>query len=289
MYDYKDKIQQLIAQNQLDEAIETLQSNVKKYLFKNKDSSVNELNNILITNLGKLNDLKKEKMFGTLEKSSEKQAKAEVCKAIFYVLDQLPEEFYLHFDIIWENEKFGYFTDLRDGNRYKVVKIGSQIWMAENLRFKVLNGCWAYDDNEENAKKYGYLYDWETACKVAPKGWHLPSDDEWKQLEIALGMSKTEADKEWLRGEGIGAKLKSVSGWKYEGNGTNESGFNALPVGCCKINGSFNEDGYNANVWSSTPRGGEDAWYHSLGCNYSGVGRYDGFRTYGFSVRLIKD
>ena len=84
----------------------------------------------------------------------------------------------------------GTFTDSRDGNTYKWIEIGNQIWMAENLNFHANSGCWVYDNNPENADTYGRLYNWETARNVCPDGWHLPSDNEWKELEVYLGISQ---------------------------------------------------------------------------------------------------
>jgi uncharacterized protein (TIGR02145 family) len=123
----------------------------------------------------------------------------------------------------------GAFTDSRDGKSYKTVKIGKQTWMAENFAFKAKknafnsdSGWYSYNNKEENGIKYGYLYDWETAERICPTGWHLPTPDDWQVLINLLG-------------EQPGKKLKSTSGWTgvadKNGNGTNSSGFNALPGG----------------------------------------------------------
>jgi len=78
----------------------------------------------------------------------------------------------------------GMVKDIRDNSEYKWKQIESQIWMIENLRFKTDTGCWAYDNNNENLNKYGYLYNWEGAKAVAEnfKGWRLPTNEDCSKL-----------------------------------------------------------------------------------------------------------
>ncbi|HNW89382.1 MAG TPA: fibrobacter succinogenes major paralogous domain-containing protein [Bacteroidales bacterium] len=204
---------------------------------------------------------------------------------------------------------FQTFTDARDGKTYKTVTIGSQTWMAENLAFKADKGCWAYDDNEANVATYGYLYDWETAKRVCPAGWHLPSEAEWQTLFALLG-GKYAAAK----------KLKSTSGWTidtklknesesftpkqkarnaknyiiYDGNGTNESGFNALPGGSRGGTKAYSKIGVNGYWWSST----QDYDYNADRTSWAMwlYSKYDfldwvclTFWDFGLSVRCVKD
>lgn len=186
-------------------------------------------------------------------------------------------------DGTWQYKNdYGTMKDGRDGKTYKTVSIGTQVWMAENLAYKASSGCWAYDNNSSNVSKYGYLYNWETAKKVCPSGWHLPSDAEWTKLSDNLG------------GENVaGKKLKSASGWKlYEGKnyGNNESGFNALPGGCrYDSDGSFDDAGTDGLWWSSTPNESEYAWIRSLDYYDGKVYRRKDYRKTSFSVRCAKD
>jgi len=111
----------------------------------------------------------------------------------------------------------GTFTDERDGQTYRTVRMpDGKVWMAQNLNYKPESGnSWCYNDDESMGEKYGRLYDWKTAKKVSPKGWHLPSRKEWNDLISA-------AD-----GEVAGMRLKSKSGWNKDRNGTDDFGFSA--------------------------------------------------------------
>lgn len=134
-------------------------------------------------------------------------------------------------------------VDERDGRKYKTVKIGQQIWMAENLNH-ALRGSHCYKNNAANCRKYGQLYSWGDAINVCPDGWHLPSVDEFKELIENVG------------GESAGKSLKSTAGWaKQDGkdcNGTDEYGFSVRAGGGDFF---FCEDCHmtkHATFWSST-------------------------------------
>lgn len=173
-----------------------------------------------------------------------------------------------------------YSRVLLNGVAYRYVKIGNQMWIAENLNLDVGNGCWCYENRQANCNKYGRLYTWEAAKRAANKiaGWHLPSDAEWKQLESYLG------------GRNIaGKKLKSTSGWKNGGNGNNSSGFSALPGGYRYDDGHFHYVGDNATFWTATAYSSSYAWGRYLGYDSSEVGRYGSSRDRGYSVRLVRD
>jgi uncharacterized protein (TIGR02145 family) len=101
---------------------------------------------------------------------------------------------------------------------YKTVTIGNQTWMAENLDYKTGNS-WCFKDSSSYCRKYGRLYDWETAMRACPSGWHLSSSEEWAELVEYVGGASV-----------AGKKLKSKSGW-YGNNGTDDYGFSALPGG----------------------------------------------------------
>jgi uncharacterized protein (TIGR02145 family) len=185
----------------------------------------------------------------------------------------------------------------------QTVTIGTQVWMTKNLDVsKFRNGdpipeaktteewenagknkqpAWCYyDNNPKNAEKYGKLYNWyavNDARELAPEGWHVPIYDEWKILFDLLG------------GSSAGVKLKSTSGWKDNGNGTNSTGFSGLPGGFCSIKGKFDYVGGYGYWWSSTESGSGSAVFHNF--EYSNGNTYssESLKGNGFSVRCLKD
>ena len=139
--------------------------------------------------------------------------------------------------------------DPRDGKIYKIVTMGTQIWMAENLAYNA-EGSECYLYNEAYCGKYGRLYDWGMALEACPSGWHLPSNGEWEQLhryaeDIPLPYTSYAA----------GKYLKAESGWNSNGNGENTQGFAALPGGrgYADGNGYFGSIGSDGYWWTSTP------------------------------------
>jgi len=171
--------------------------------------------------------------------------------------------------------------DERDYSLYKTVTIGNQCWMAENLRYDI-EDSWLNPKNP--SIEYGRLYNWDAAMKAAPKDWHLPSDSEWNELEMALGMPAADTVNTEFRGV-HGTKMKSTTGWNSSGNGTNASGFNAFPAGL----GSFYFLGDFASFWSSAENSSAGAWDRSLTNGSTGVGRYNYGKTNGFSCRCVKN
>jgi uncharacterized protein (TIGR02145 family) len=136
------------------------------------------------------------------------------------------------------------------------------------------------------------LYNWKTAKKVCPDGWHLPTDEEWKELERHLEMKVNESDKDGWRGTGSG-KLKETGfmHWDSPNEGaTNESGFTALPGGYRSYRGWFGHIGHYGRWWSSTECSSATAWYRGVASGFdSKVDRNSPFKTDGFSVRCVSD
>lgn len=195
-------------------------------------------------------------------------------------------------DLKYEGARSGGFTDTRLNEEYKWIKIGDQIWMAENLDFKTREGSWCLDDDEANCSMYGRLYDWETANHVCPDGWHLPTDEEWKDLERSLGMSIKETDKTSFRGSREGGKLKSdeQDTWKAPNKGaTDEYKFEALPGGYRMGSGEYKGLSQSALFWTATENGRVQAKCRELYYGRSDIYRDNAEKNNGFSVRCIKN
>jgi uncharacterized protein (TIGR02145 family) len=206
------------------------------------------------------------------------------------------------------------FTDSRDNHEYQAVRVSSQVWMAENLAYIPhvspsynQGGIWVYGYSgmdtavamqTANYKEYGCLYDWATASAdihgngkdICPPGWHLPADEEWKSLELALGMNPVELDSVGWRFSGdIGKKIKFESGWESDGNGSNSSSFGAKPAGYRYATGGFLGLGGYATFWTATVYDGESAIRRYLYYNQDAIGRFNDYSTSGFSVRCVRD
>lgn len=181
-----------------------------------------------------------------------------------------------------------------EGNFYTTVKIGNQTWMQQNLRVSVTPDSsailsYAYNDDPSNVEKYGRLYTWDVAMNgstaegaqgICPTGWHVPSDGEWKILEMNLGMTQQEADisNAW-RGAGVGIKLAKGG----------SSGYDAVYAGRRTNYGSYSLIDQYEYIWTSS-ESGQYAWRRCLEKGVSTVGRYNTFpKSYAFSIRCVKD
>ena len=217
-------------------------------------------------------------------------------------------------------------TDI-DGNMYATIEIGSQVWMAENLKVthypdgtpiteisdeaewndmspSTQAFCW-YNNEIEYRDTTGALYTWAAAINgvfsndtigpqgVCPDGWHLPSDAEWKELEMFLGMRQADADSHDWRGTDEGGQLKEVgfSKWALPNEGaTNTSGFTALPGGFRSLKGGFYNINTYAAFWTATENQGiSKSWYRTLNQNTAQVYRQYNNMQLGLSVRCVKD
>ena len=198
------------------------------------------------------------------------------------------------------NVNYGEMTDSRDGQVYKTVKIGNQVWMAQNLNYadsvktpSLKGRSWCFENDSTNCLTYGRLYTWAAAVDsqgICPEGWHLPNKSEWELLVETVGSQS-------------GSKLKSLAGWSYDGNGVDEFGFSALPAGyrlyaesleCGPIKTSrcasneFVGVGIDANLWTATEYNTKEAYYFHLGDDREDALLKPHEQTYGISVRCVK-
>jgi uncharacterized protein (TIGR02145 family) len=174
-------------------------------------------------------------------------------------------------------------TDPRDGYRYPIVAIGGLRWFAENLRFRTADSR-CYEKDEANCEDHGRLYRWRDALKACPAGWRVPSEEDWRALERALGMSQAEIEKEDGRGEPAGRRLK------FGG----DIGFNVRYSGWIDphLADSSRAMGRNAAYWTSTPGPPDEvsatAWHRDVAANRNSIWRSPVNVTYWLSVRCVK-
>ena len=205
-----------------------------------------------------------------------------------------------------------------DGNIYGTVQIGSQWWMAENLRVTHYrngaeivnitgNSDWAgtsagaycyYNNSSSHAAVYGALYNWNAITNqqnIAPTGWHVPTDEDWKALEMSLGMSPGEANNTETRGTDQGGSLKETgtTHWGSPNTGaTNVTGFTALPGGYrYDFEGTFGGLGNYAYFWTASEYNNSEsyAWVRRLNSDNAQIYRSGYPKNSGYAVRLVRD
>ena len=163
----------------------------------------------------------------------------------------------------------GTFTDPRDGHTYKIVKIGNKIWMAENLAYKANSGCWVYANDESNVDEYGYLYDWETAQKICPTGWRLPTKEDFQTILDNFD-DDSEAYKAIIPGGSSGLSIPFGHWHDMDPNADTEGNY--------------------AYYWSSSEGDTNCAWNLDIdGENKITYMDYTKNTSQGFSVRCLKD
>lgn len=202
-----------------------------------------------------------------------------------------------------------------DGNEYDYIKIGNQVWLAENLKTTKYNDgtaipnitgaeawksqttgayCW-YNNTKANGDTYGVLYNFYAVetNKLCPSGWHVPSDSEWTTLETYLINNGYNYDGS-KTGNKIAKSLASATGWY--GNTDyydyrNKTGFTAVPGGYRSTNGDCNGMGNIGYWWSSSVSSATNSWYRSMFLDYDNAGLSRGSfnKVFGFSVRCVRD
>ena len=198
-----------------------------------------------------------------------------------------------------------------DGHDYDLVEIGDQCWFAENLQTEhyangdllegdlsdgewssITSGAQAVRNNDDsNLPSRGRLYNWAAVADtrgLCPSGWHIPTDSEWKTLELELGMPLSDVEASGERGSNEGQALKASPSDSPSWNGNNSSEFNAYPGGARDDNGGYYAGTSDSFMWTSTLFDENSAWIRDLDSDTS-IERYNWSTRYGFSVRCVKD
>ena len=205
----------------------------------------------------------------------------------------------------------GTFTDERDGNTYGWIRVGDLEWMTENLRYgepyyereyggifedpfdgpqPVISNETIFDFEADYATN-GNLYTWEEACESAPEGWRLATDEDWKNLEMALGMSESEANEEGWRGEFVGTLLRQ---------GEDGLGMNLPLSGWAWQSGSYGFELYLSNLgefgyfWTATEKENDGlevqtVYFRSIFATYNTVKRYTSPLNVLMRARYVRD
>lgn len=196
-----------------------------------------------------------------------------------------------------------------EGNVYQTVKIGNQLWMAENLRTsKFCNGdavayvededkwrytkeaAWCYQDNDPKlGEEYGKIYNWHTVSderNICPCGWKVPNESDWDALAQALGGNAVAGSKM----KTVGSMEEKTGVWHdMNESATNESGFNGVPGGGRDGVGGFLKPGFAGGWWSSTPASDDAAYGRGLAGGAGNLLRDSEHKNSGFSIRCVKE
>ena len=171
-----------------------------------------------------------------------------------------------------------FLVDERDGNIYLVAKFNDLWWMCQNLKYDI-DGSGCYNNDETNCFLSGRLYNWEAARKACPEGYHLPTDDEWKNLESYIGMEDDDLDKNFNRSSGtVGKYLKIDGGLKFD----------ADYVGMISMNGISTYEGSGAYFWTASENGDKYSWVRIIQKEKEGVDRQSLEKRYKLTVRCVK-
>lgn len=195
-------------------------------------------------------------------------------------------------------------VDERDQKTYTTAQIGNQCWMTQNLNLAIY-GSYCYNDNQSNCDTYGRLYPWDKVMNgedpsntvpsgvrgICPKGWHVPSDNEWKILEGTVdsqyGVGSWEWDNKEFRGTDAGKNLKSTTHWYANGNGTDDYGFRALPGGYKSRLGPYSDMSKEAVFYTSY--GNPYPYYRTMQYSEDRIWRHYSYSASAYSLRCVKD
>lgn len=175
----------------------------------------------------------------------------------------------------------GTFTDKRDSKTYKYANIGKQVWMIQNLNYTTQFGSWAYNDDTATVKFFGRLYDWNTAKKVCPSGWHLPTGPDWDVLIKTLGGI-----------DQAGGKFLAMDTVNKSQNNNRATGvyynFSSLLMGIRHNNGAYDGFGTWGGSWTSDADQSKNAITYLFVKGNNGMAKSSSTVDVGYPVRCIK-